>query len=322
MIGETKNRWGVFAALLLAMTMSLSGCGGFGETGSPPANQGGGDSAEDSGENGGDTSTGQGGQGQTPPGDNTQGAQAPPEDQQGGQGQAPPGNDSQNGQTPGGGSGNGTPGQNGDQGGGQDGDQNGGNDTGAVTSEELVADMETAQKITDQFWQTHWSEFFTGSYTPPTVVGMYDGRDASSAPTCGGKPLEAENAFYCPSEDYVAWDVSLMARGFQFGDAWPYLVIAHEWGHAIANRLDASLQYQAYELQADCLAGATLYGAAQDGTIQFEEGDQNELVTSLSSLGGDTPWTDPEDHGDSFERVDNFNVGRTSGVLACFPSQQ
>ena len=46
MTGETKNRWGVIAGLLLAMILGLSGCGGFGDTGSPPANQGRADSAE------------------------------------------------------------------------------------------------------------------------------------------------------------------------------------------------------------------------------------------------------------------------------------
>ncbi|MCC9173238.1 neutral zinc metallopeptidase [Arthrobacter sp. zg-Y179] len=308
MAGETKNRWSALLGLLLAATLTLSGCGSSGETDSPPGNQaGGGDSAEkdsgtsenDVGGGGGDDTSTEQAQGQTPPG-NSQG------------------NDSQGDQTlPGNGSGNGGPG-----GGGDDQSENTEPaDPNALTSEELVADMETAQKITDQFWRTHWREFFAGRYTSPTVVGLYDGRDPSSAPTCAGEPLASENAFYCPPEDYVAWDLSLMARGFEFGDAWPYLVIAHEWGHAIANRLDASLRFQAGELQADCLAGATLFGAAADGTIAFEKGDQEELVTSLSSLGGDIPWTDTEDHGDSFERVENFNVGRTKGVLACFPSQ-
>lgn len=193
--------------------------------------------------------------------------------------------------------------------------------TYAITSEEL-ADIQTAQAITDQFWRTHWSELFTGTYTPPTVVGLYDGRNPSNAPTCAGKPLLPDNAFYCIPEDYVAWDASLMERGFQFGDAWPYLVIAHEWSHAIANRLAPNLRSQAYELQADCLAGATLYGAAADGTLILEQGDQEELVTALSSLGGNTPWTSPQDHGNSSQRVANFNVGRTGGVLACLPSQQ
>lgn len=283
MTGETKNRWGVIASLVLAMALAI-GCGGFGYDGSPPA----------------DTAPSK----QAAPRDSLKGGTEV------GPGEQTVGNSFQSGQTPrGAGSSAAIGGQ-------------AGNGTNAITSEELNADIQTAQAITDQFWRTHWSELFTGTYTPPTVVGLYDGRDPSSAPTCAGKPLQPNNAFYCIPEDYVAWDASLMARGFKFGDAWPYLVIAHEWGHAIVNRLDPSLRSQAYELQADCLAGATLYGAAADGTVIFEQGDQDELVTSLSSLGGNVPWTNPQDHGDSFERVANFNVGRTGGVLACFPSQR
>lgn len=69
MTGETKNRWSVLLGLLLAATLTLSGCGSSGETDSPPGNQaGGGDSAEkdsgtsenDVGGGGDDTSTEQG----------------------------------------------------------------------------------------------------------------------------------------------------------------------------------------------------------------------------------------------------------------------
>ena len=184
---------------------------------------------------------------------------------------------------------------------------------------ELIADMEAAVQATDQFWTAHWSDFFTGTYSPPTVVGLYDGTQPGT-PTCEGIPLEELNAFYCIPEDYVAWDVSLMALGFYYGDSWPYLVIAHEWGHAIANRLDASLQSRAYELQADCLAGATLYGSANDGVIRFEPNDEKEIVSALSQLGDDTPWTSSADHGDPFQRVESFNQGRTAGVMACLPT--
>ena len=37
------------------------------------------------------------------------------------------------------------------------------------------------------------------------------------------------------------------------GDTWIYLVIAHEWAHAIQNRLDLGLVANGRELQADCL---------------------------------------------------------------------
>ena len=139
-----------------------------------------------------------------------------------------------------------------------------------VTIEELADDMEAAQQVVDGFWAKHWSDFYTGTTQPPTVVGLYDGTDADDAPTCDGEPLEAYNAFYCVSEDYVAWDASLLVNGADLiGDSWVYLVIAHEWGHAIQARLEARPGRQAEELQADCLGAAALYGAVADSTLNL-----------------------------------------------------
>jgi uncharacterized protein len=187
-----------------------------------------------------------------------------------------------------------------------------------VTLEEFESDLKDAQTIVDAYWATHWSDFYTGTYTPPSVIGLYDGTDPSTAPTCDGEPLEAYNAFYCPFEDYVAWDVNLMAAGTDLiGDTWIYLVIAHEWAHAIQNRLDLGLVANGRELQADCLAAATLFGAAAAGALDIEEGDEKEMVNSLSLLADEMAWTMSSDHGDPFQRVQWFTEGRNGGVLAC-----
>ena len=58
-----------------------------------------------------------------------------------------------------------------------------------VTIEELADDMRTAEEVVDAFWATHWSEYFTGDYSPPAVVGLYDGNDTSTAPLCGDELL-------------------------------------------------------------------------------------------------------------------------------------
>lgn len=187
-----------------------------------------------------------------------------------------------------------------------------------VTIEELKDDIDGAQAVVDGYWAAHWSDFYTGTYTPPTVVGLYDGSDSDTAPTCGGEPLEEYNAFYCPDGDYVAWDAGLLVAGAdQIGDSWVYLVVAHEWGHAIQARLDSSLVAQAEELQADCLGAAALYGAAAAGNLEFDAGDEQELVSSLSALADQMPWTMTSDHGDAFQRVQWFTLGRNGGVNAC-----
>ncbi|NKX53897.1 hypothetical protein HGG74_04950 [Arthrobacter sp. E918] len=185
--------------------------------------------------------------------------------------------------------------------------------------ENLEQDIKTAQTATDAYWATHWNEFFTGTYTSPTVVGLYDGTNPATAPVCGGQPLGPGNAYYCPEGDYVAWDIGLMETGYLNGDAWPYLVVAHEWGHAVQYRLAEELRSQAAELQADCFAGASLFGAAADGTLVFEDGDQQELEAALTALADQTPWTKAGDHGNAAERVEAFSTGREGGPAACLP---
>lgn len=189
-----------------------------------------------------------------------------------------------------------------------------------VDPAELIEDVATAEQVVNDFWTTHWSDFFTGTYQPPTVVGLYDGTDLDPAlPTCFGEDLPPDNALYCPETDFVAWDIGLIARGIEIGDSWVYLIVAHEWAHAIQNRIDLSLNSQASELQADCFAGATLYGAAADGILGLEEGDVRELTTSLTAVADETPWTSSSDHGDPFQRIGAFDAGRTNGVPACLP---
>ncbi|MEU4469683.1 hypothetical protein AB0G20_39365 [Streptomyces sp. NPDC024017] len=191
----------------------------------------------------------------------------------------------------------------------------------AAPNDEMTQDIETAVQGVDAYWKAHWSEFFTETYVPPAVLGEYDGA-SPDVPTCDGEPLDDDNAVYCSTdEDYVAWDTDLMRFGYEYGDAFVYLVVAHEWGHAIQNRLDAELQTVDAELQADCLAGAELEGAAQDGTVVFERGDVDEVHTALVRDADKTPWTKEGDHGSASERVDAFTMGQELGVEACLPQE-
>lgn len=193
--------------------------------------------------------------------------------------------------------------------------------TGSVDEAELAEDLESAVNVTNGWWRKHWKDYFSGRYTKPTIVGLYDGYDEASAPTCFGEPLPPGNAFYCPDGDYLAWDKTLIELGYEIGDSWPYLIIAHEWGHAIQADLDMSLQSQQYELQADCLAGAALYGSREDGTLEFEQGDEKEIVDGLNFIADEVPWGMSGDHGDSFQRIEWFDMGRTDGVPGCLPDQ-
>ena len=188
--------------------------------------------------------------------------------------------------------------------------------------EELREDVDTAVNSTDKFWSRHWSELFTGTYVSPRVHGFYDGDNPAAGPFCGPQPPVRLNAFYCPAEDLLAWDVNLMTMLFvEGGDASVYLVVAHEWGHAVQQRLSEDLVTLDAELQADCLAGASLFGSARDGVIQFEQGDQEELARVLAALSDRTPWTNVGDHGSASQRIGSFARGGRDGVEACLPTR-
>ena len=128
----------------------------------------------------------------------------------------------------------------------------------------------------------------------------------------------SNNAFYCQSQDFIAWDSALMSLGInKVGNAWVYLIIAHEWGHAVQARINRALVSTAAELQADCLAGATLAGAQRNGLIALQPGDNERLGQTLTALADKYPWTTEQSHGDARQRAASFNLGSQHGVTAC-----
>ncbi|NAS21275.1 hypothetical protein GT755_06195 [Herbidospora sp. NEAU-GS84] len=185
--------------------------------------------------------------------------------------------------------------------------------------DDINADMTTAINVTNAYWARNWTSFFTGTYQPPKVFGSFR-RGVRQPPACGGSRTGFGNAFYCLPGDFIAWDFDLMAGGYRSGDAWVYLVIAHEWGHAVQARIQRSLVPRAQELQADCFAGAVLFGAAAQKTLLFEDGDVAELRAALRRMGDRTPWTDVGDHGSAEQRISFFTRGAEGGVRACLPT--
>ncbi len=207
-------------------------------------------------------------------------------------------------------------------------DQRGGQKLGErtrPTTDEFYGDIDGAVTVVEWFWANNWPQHFPGSYQPPIVLGTYDGF-APGAPTCGGTTLPPLNAVYCPIGHYVAWDVNLLSFFYaEQGDALVYLVVAHEWGHAIQNRMPANQVAQQIELQADCLGGAALGGASANpfrtnGTdLIWESGDAAEVIQALESIADETPWSNSSSHGNADQRIGAFVAGIDGGVPACLP---
>jgi uncharacterized protein len=184
-----------------------------------------------------------------------------------------------------------------------------------------------AAAVVNQYWANHFADYFGGSYTPPQLLlgtsigipGIYDS-DVDQVP-CGQDILGDDNAYYCGLGDFIAAEDDFLHYQDAVGDSFVWFVVAHEWGHAIQARLEPHDQAVQDELQADCLAGAALTGATADELMRWDNGDEQELFNALDTLADKTPWTNPDSHGDTSERVYWYNHGVVNGPNGCLPEQ-
>jgi len=152
-------------------------------------------------------------------------------------------------------------------------------------------------------------------YSSPRDVVGYVGNARSA---CG--PLGPNNAFYCPADRTIYYDVNFLGRILRTeGDFAVVTVLAHEWGHhlqGLYGRASGGLTIRR-ELQADCLAGAYASFAASSGVL--DPGDLEEGVWSLYRSGdpAGVPWFDPQAHGNSQQRAGAFQTGLEYGVGSC-----
>ncbi|MCB0996880.1 MAG: neutral zinc metallopeptidase [Acidimicrobiales bacterium] len=181
----------------------------------------------------------------------------------------------------------------------------------------------------EAYWAIRLPEAFDTEFEPVTEKIPYRPSQPSTLPSCGGETGPPEvyqfNAFYCPPDDFIAYDDEGLFPDLYgtFGDFAVALVIAHEYGHAIQNRIGQDFGPTIYiELQADCLAGAWT------GTVERGE-SPTDLTLSPTDLeeaiGGYLTFADPIGtpsqaqgaHGSGFDRMRAFLDGFTNDVEAC-----
>jgi predicted metalloprotease len=182
------------------------------------------------------------------------------------------------------------------------------------------------------FWEQRYPELY-GEPLPELSGGFWSygpSTPEEELPPCGGDIQVvyndiAQNAFYCPSDDLIAWDREGLVEPFidAFGAFTAALVMAHEYGHAVQERSGDSLTLpQVYlELQADCFAGAWV-GNVVDGNSDVFQATVAELDVAVAGLIEirDVPGSSPDDpsaHGSGFDRVSAFSDGLFDGVERC-----
>jgi predicted metalloprotease len=163
------------------------------------------------------------------------------------------------------------------------------------------------------FWQRAFAEAET-AYRAPTVRTL----DAPVVTACG--PAGPEHfAFYCPAEEAIYYaPAGLDEHRRRIGDFAPIVVMAHEWGHHIQTLLGITpAAGNAFELQADCLAGAYASDAGRRGLL--DPGDITEAVAMAAEAGDPLglPQDAPGAHGINDDRITAFMRGYLAGVEAC-----
>lgn len=181
------------------------------------------------------------------------------------------------------------------------------------------------------FWTTEFPKLSSSPYKPLAgkVYPGYPGR--TDIPACGGSATIdyatelQDNAFYCPSADYVAYDdESLFPAVYgKLGAVSLGVILAHEIGHDVQTQagVPSNTATIVLEQQADCYAGTWINHLLHENNpkLPFAESDiKNALLALLSFKDpiGTTPAA-PGAHGSGFDRVGAFEDGFTNGVVKC-----
>jgi predicted metalloprotease len=198
-----------------------------------------------------------------------------------------------------------------------------------TTPESLHDTIELSLNEIVRYWEETFPEVY-GSELEPLQGGFHPYGPNSEMPPCGSPPPQyeeiANNAFYCPGEDLIAWDEATLMPELadQFGPFTVGIVLAHEFGHAVQPRADVSPSEPTIllENQADCFAGAWTRWIAEGNSDDFAI-DEETLdaalagIVSFSDEAGVTTADDPMAHGLGFDRVGAFQDGWESTASKC-----
>jgi predicted metalloprotease len=173
--------------------------------------------------------------------------------------------------------------------------------------QQVSAKTGSAARFLDAFWRRTFASNNL-RYSSPKILSLGRGAYYNRA---------TDTIHYDPS--FLALQMRAAARQMSTDGDFAFIVIlAHEWGHAVQNRLGLTRgRTIERELQADCLAGA-FARAAREARL-LDPGDLEE-ATFAFLMARDKIGTNPNDpyaHGSGDQRVRAFSRGLDGGARAC-----
>jgi predicted metalloprotease len=192
-------------------------------------------------------------------------------------------------------------------------------------------DRIAAQSVSDieEFWAASYSDTFDGEFHPVTELLSWNAKKFDGE-FCDAPSFLLFNAAYCFLDNSIGWDRGVLLPDLRntHGDMAITMVLAHEYGHAVALNAKLTKRHRTptlvAEQQADCLAGVYLHWVAQGSSPRFSLSTGDGLNTLLAAL---LVLRDPlihadvgsggNEHGSAFERISAFQFGFTEGATAC-----
>lgn len=184
------------------------------------------------------------------------------------------------------------------------------------------------------WWRAEYPRLFGEPYRELAggIYAAYPER-TSPIPGCGTAETTYQEvsdfgAFYCGLGDFMAYDDGEQGVLFElaedYGPSIIAVVMAHEFGHAIQERMgafDQPLETIVSEQQADCISGAWSRRAwnGEASGLPFTDADVRTGLVALVSVRDPVGTSVFEEggHGSAFDRIGAFQHGFIGGIDSC-----
>ncbi|MGA6167159.1 neutral zinc metallopeptidase [Amycolatopsis magusensis] len=181
-----------------------------------------------------------------------------------------------------------------------------------------------------EYWTQEMPAHFGQQFEPVKQLQSYD-PTTDREEVCGASLKDAAmNAFFCPSDDLVAWDRKqlLPLLNEEFGPMAIVTVLGHEFGHAVQYRLGEkagmtkNTSTLVKEQQADCFTGGYFRWMAEEKSKYFQVSTSegvNQVLASLFMIRDQAGQSakDRSAHGTGFDRTFAFQLGFEKGAKEC-----